>query len=289
MGGLTQSLARSCRKLGVEIHVGSGVERILIENGKARGVRLSDGREFRAPRVISNADPNVTFNKLIEEKELPSEFVRAIRRINYDSASVKINLALAELPDFLATPGITGGPQHRGTIHLCPSLQAIDEAYADSVAGRPSQVPILECSIPSAIDETVAPPGRHLMNIFAQYGPYPLKNGKTWEEEREPFGDRCLEVVYEYAPNLKGKVLHREVLTPLDLEREFSLTGGSLHHGRLTLVQMFNMRPVPGWADYHTPIEGLYLCGAGTHPGGGVMGTPGLNAARRVLKDRIRA
>lgn len=287
MGGLTQSLAKSCQALGVDIFTDSGVERILVRDGKVEGVVAKGGREFMAKVIVSNADPNVTFNKLIEEKELPSEFLRNVRRISYDSASVKINVALSELPDFKACPGVTAGPQHRGTIHIAPTMQYLEEAYADSVAGRVSRNPILECSIPSAVDPTVAPEGKHVMNMFVQYGPYALKNGRTWEEEREAFGDRCIEVLSEYAPNIKGAILHREVLTPVDIEREYHMTGGNLHHGRLTLDQMFNMRPVPGHADYRTPLEGLYLCGAGTHPGGGVMGTPGLNASRAIVKDRL--
>ncbi|MGE3385304.1 MAG: phytoene desaturase family protein, partial [Bdellovibrionales bacterium] len=230
-------------------------------------------------------DPNVTFNKLINESDLPADFVRQVRRINYDSASVKINLALSELPDFTACPGKTVGPQHRGTIHICPNSQYIEEAYADSVRGVPSRNPILECTIPSSVDSTIAPPGKHVMNIFTQYGPYSLKNGKTWEQEKESYADRCIDILAQYAPNIKNAILHREVLTPVDLEREFNLTGGNLFHGRMTLDQMFNMRPVPGYANYKTPLKGLYMCGSGTHPGGGVMGTSGLNATKVILKD----
>jgi phytoene dehydrogenase-like protein len=282
MGGLTQSIAKAAMKLGVDIYTGYGVDKILIENGKAVGVR-TDGQEFRAKVVASNADPNVTFNKLIAEQELPLEFLKNVRRINYDSASVKINLALSELPDFLAAPGKMLGPQHMGTIHIGPSLQYVEEAYSDSVAGRPSANPILECSIPTSVDDTLAPPGKHVMNMFVQYGPNSL--GKKWDEIKESFADRCIDVLAQYAPNIKGAILHRQVLSPFDMEREYSITGGSLHHGRLSLDQMFHMRPVPGWSNYKTPIHGLYLCGAGVHPGGGVMGIPGLNAAKAILKD----
>jgi phytoene dehydrogenase-like protein len=286
MGGLTQSLAKSCRNLGVEVFTAAPVEKILARRGSAVGVIIKGGREFKAKVVVSNADPNITFNRLIDSHELPTEFVNAVGRINYDSASVKINLALSQLPDFRACPGIRPGPQHRGTIHICPDMQYMERAFADSIAGLPSKAPILECTIPSVIDDTLAPPGKHVMNIFVQYGPYQLKTATTWDEEREAFGDRCLDVLEEYAPNIKETVLHREVLTPLDLEREYSLTGGNIFHGRLTLDQMFSMRPVPGFADYRTPLKGLYLCGSGTRPGGGVMGTPGLNAARQVIRDK---
>ncbi|MGZ3711212.1 MAG: phytoene desaturase family protein [Bdellovibrionota bacterium] len=284
MGGLTQSIAKAAMELGVDIYTGYGVDKILIENGKAVGIR-TDGQEFRAKIVASNADPNVTFNKLIAENELPAEFLKNVRRINYDSASVKINLALSELPDFLAAPGKTIGPQHMGTIHIGPTLQYVEEAYSDSVAGRPSANPILECSIPTSIDDTLAPLGKHVMNMFVQYGPNTLKNGQNWDQIKESFADRCIDVLAEYAPNIKGAILHRQVLSPLDMEREYSITCGSLHHGRLNLDQMFHMRPVPGWSNYKTPIQGLYICGAGAHPGGGVMGIPGLNAAKAILKD----
>lgn len=285
MGGLTQSLAGACRAAGVDIFVGSGVSRVLVTGGRARGVVLAGGREVKADAVVSNADMNVTFNRLVEAKELPAEFLAEVRRISYDSASVKINVALSELPDFKACPGKTAGPQHRGTIHIAPSMAYLDRAYADSVAGRWSRHPILECTIPSVVDPGVAPPGRHLMNMFVQYGPYALADGKTWDAEREAFGDRCLEVLAEYAPNIKGAVIHRQVITPLDMEREYALTGGSIHQGRMSLDQMFNMRPLPGWSDYRTPVSGLYLCGAACHPGGGVMGAAGLNAARTILND----
>jgi phytoene dehydrogenase-like protein len=285
MGGLSQSLASACRSMGVEIFTSSPVTRILVENGRAVGAVDAQGREHRSRFVASNADPNVTFLTLVGESVLPEEFVRQVRRINYDSASVKINLALGELPDFRACPGTDPGPQHRGTIHICPTPRYIEEAYADSVAGRPSRRPILECTIPSVVDPTVAPPGKHVMNIFTQYGPYALADGRTWDDVRDEYADRVLAVLAEYAPNIERAILHRQVVTPLDMEREWSLTGGSLFHGRMSLDQLFFMRPVPGWAAYRTPIEGLYLCGSGAHPGGGVMGTPGWNASRVLVRD----
>jgi phytoene dehydrogenase-like protein len=285
MGALSQSIAEACRAFGGEIFLNTPVERITVRNGRAVGVAVRDGREYTAKIVASAVDPNVTFLRLIEEGSLPEPFVHRVRRINYDSASVKINLALSELPDFTACPGAVAGPQHRGTIHICPDLQYIEEAFADSLVGRPSRAPILECTIPSVLDSTIAPEGKHVMNIFSQYGPYRLKDGLNWEAEREAYADRCIDVLAEYAPNIKRAVFHREVLTPVDLEREFHLTGGNIFHGRMTLDQMFNMRPVPGYADYRTPIEGLYMCASGTHPGGGVMGTPALNAVGIMLKD----
>ncbi|MBI3073886.1 MAG: NAD(P)/FAD-dependent oxidoreductase [Deltaproteobacteria bacterium] len=285
MGGLTQALARACEVLGVRIVTNAPVAQILVESGAAVGVATTSGDEYRARIVASNADPSITFLKLVGESQLPSDFARNVRRISYDSASVKVNLALSELPDFTACPGTMPGPQHRGTIHIGPTLQYVEEAYADSVAGRPSARPILECTIPSVVDSTVAPPGKHLMNIFVQYGPYKLVNGKTWDELREPFGDTVIDTLEEYAPNIKRAIIHRQVVTPLDMEREYHLTGGNIFHGRMSLDQLFFMRPVPGFADHRTPIRGLYLCGSGAHPGGGVMGTPGLNASREILRD----
>jgi phytoene dehydrogenase-like protein len=288
MGSLSESLASACRSYGADIFLSTPVERINVRDGRAAGVVLKGGREYTAKLVASGADPHVTFENLMDEKDIPATFLKNVRRINYDSASVKINLALSELPDFRACPGTTAGPQHRGTIHICPDLRFIENAYADSIMGHPSRAPVLECTIPSVLDSTIAPAGNHVMNIFSQYGPYQLAEGLSWESEREAYADRCIDLLAEYAPNIRGAVLHREVLTPVDLEREFHLTGGNIFHGRMTLDQMFNMRPVPGFADYRTPIRGLYMCASGTHPGGGVMGTPGLNAVKAMLKDYPR-
>ena len=283
MGGLTQSLAKSCESLGVQIFVDNGITKITTKNGSATGVITENGNDYKSRIVVSGADCNVTFLKLLDTSELPEEFIRDVRRINYDSASVKINLATDTLPDFNAKPGV--GEWLNGTIHICPNLQYIEDAYSDSVAGRPSKSPILEMTIPSKLDNTLAPHGKYVINLFTQYGPYKLREGLTWEAERDRYADRAIEILCEYAPNMKNAILHKQVLTPLDLEREYSLTGGSLFHGRMTLDQMFNMRPVPGYANYRTPISKLYLCGSATHPGGGVMGTSGLNASKEILKD----
>lgn len=284
MGGLTQSLAKSCQSMGVDIFTSKGVDKILVENGKAVGI-VAGSDEVRAKIVVSGADPNMTFNKMVDQNDLPESFKQNIRRINYDSAAVKINLALSELPNFNAYPGIQSGPQHRGTIHISPDMQYIEEAYSDSVAGRPSKNPILECTIPTSVDNTLAPAGHHVMNMFVQYGPYNLKNGQTWDQIKETFADRCVDIMTQYAPNFKNSIIHRQVISPLDMERDYHVTGGSLFHGRMTLDQMFHMRPVPGYANYRTPIKNLYICGSGAHPGGGVMGTPGWNAAREIQKD----
>lgn len=287
MGGLTQALARAARDLGVQIRCEAEVERILVSDGRVTGVVLAGGDSYRAPIVASNADAHVTFRRLVEPSALPTEFLAAVDRISYDSASLKINVALSELPSFLACPGTDPGPQHRGTIHICPDMDYIELAYDDAKYGRPSARPILDCTIPSVVDDTVAPPGRHLMSIFVQYAPYTLR-GTTWDELREPFADRCFALLDEYAPNFSRSVIARQILTPLDLERTFNLTGGNIFQGAMTPSQLFAFRPVPGYAGYRTPIRGLYLCGAATHPGGGVMGIPGRNAAREILRNRKR-
>ena len=285
MGGLTQALAAAGRDLGVTIRCDAEVARILVRGGRATGVALASGEEFLAPVVASNADARVTFLQLIDPRLLPDELVRSIERVGYESASLKINVALTELPDFRALPGATPGPQHRGTIHICPDQDYIERAYDDAKYGRPSAEPVLECTIPSVIDPTVAPPGQHLMSMFVQYAPYRLR-GTTWDAEREPFADRCFDVLDRYAPNFKRSVIARQVLTPVDLERVFNLTGGNIFQGAMTLGQLFTFRPVAGCAGYRTPIRGLYLCGAAAHPGGGVMGIPGWNAAREILRAR---
>ena len=289
MGGITQALAAAARDLGADIRCDNEVARILIRDGRAAGVALAGGDEFYAPVVVSNADAQVTFLTLLDRDVLPQAFVADVERISYASASLKINVALAELPSFRAMPGTEPGPQHRGTIHICPDQDYIERAFDDAKYGRPSAEPVLECTIPSVVDPTVAPPGRHLMSMFVQYAPYELRDG-SWDDQRETFADRCFDLLDEYAPNFKRSVLDRQILTPVDLERVFNLTGGNIFQGAMTPGQLFAFRPVPGYARYRTPVRGLYLCGAAAHPGGGVMGTPGLNAAREILgQRRLRA
>ena len=289
MGGITQALAAAARDLGADIRCDTEVARILVRDGQAAGVALAGGDEFYAPVVVSNADAHVTFLTLLDRDVLPQAFVADVERISYASASLKINVALAELPSFRAMPGTEPGPQHRGTIHICPDQDYIERAFDDAKYGRPSTEPVLECTIPSVVDPTVAPPGRHLMSMFVQYAPYELRDG-SWDDQRETFADRCFDLLDEYAPNFKRSVLDRQVLTPVDLERVFNLTGGNIFQGAMTPGQLFAFRPVPGYARYRTPVRGLYLCGAAAHPGGGVMGTPGLNAAREILgQRRLRA
>jgi phytoene dehydrogenase-like protein len=289
MGALPEALAAAARRFGAEIRVSAPVSRIVVDGGAAVGVALEDGTEFRSRRVASSADATRTLLDLVGERHLPAEVAEAARRIDYASGSLKINVALERLPSFRALPsaGADPGPQHRGTIHVSPSLAYIERAFDDARAGMPSRAPVLECTLPSAVDPTVAPAGRHLMSIFVQYAPYRLASG-SWDEERERFADRCFEILEEYAPGFGSSVMAREVLTPVDLERRFGLTGGNIFQGAMTLPQLFSMRPIPGFADYRTPVRNLYLCGAATHPGGGVMGACGHNAAREMLRDRRR-
>jgi len=257
---------------------------VLVRNGRASGVVLASGEEIHARVVISNADPKITFLKLVDASHLDDEFRSDVSHIRMEGATMKINLALDALPDFTALPGSQPGPQHKATIHVCPSMDYVDRGWEDAAAGRPSEHPLLEITIPTTYDDSIAPPGKHIMSIFAQYAPYRLRDA-DWDSTKEEFADRCIDALADYAPNFPSAIIHRQVISPLDLEREYSLSGGSLFHSDLTVDQLFFMRPVAGWAQYRTPIIGLYLCGSGTHPGGGVMGAPGFNAAREVLAD----
>lgn len=285
MGQVSECIAAAARARGAQIRCNAAVERIVVKDGRATGVALTSGEELQAKVVVSNADPNVTFLKLLDAKrDLPAEFTREIERFRMNGSSVKVNYALAELPDFTALPGTGPGPQHRATIDICPTVDYIERAYDEAKYGHWSSEPFLEAVIPTVYDDSIAPPGRHIMSVFCQFGPYELADS-TWDIEKEKFGDRVTEIFTRYAPNFASSVLHRQVVSPLDLERDFALTHGNIFQGDMTLDQLFFMRPVPGWANYRTPVKGLYLCGACTHPGGGVMGAAGHNAAREILID----
>lgn len=285
MGALTQAMARSAQSLGVEIRCDADVAEILVEHGRARGVRLRDGSLIEAQQVASNATATVTFEKLMQPGCLPEGFQRAVKRIDYSSAAVKINLAVSELPRFSCMPDRRGevGPEHRGTIHINSMPEDIERAYEDARRGIPSARPVIEMVIPTSVDTTLAPRGHHIVNLFVQYAPYTLAQG-SWDELRNTFADRCIARITEHAPNFAASVLHREVLAPPDLEARFNLTGGNIFQGAMPLHQLFSFRPVPGWSDYATPVKGLFLCGAAAHPGGGVMGACGRNAAQAMLR-----
>jgi phytoene dehydrogenase-like protein len=286
MGGLSNAIASAAKERGAEIRVNAAVAQILVKNGEAVGVVLADGTELRARKVVSGVDANVTFRRLMDPKLLPAEFAEAVRHIDYASGSAKINLALSEVPNFACLPGNTPGPQHRGTIHLCPTREYIERAFDCAKYGYISENPIIEATIPSSLDNTVAPPGMHVMSMFTQYFPYELApDAGSLEENKRRYAERCIDLMTEYAPNFRKSVLHYQVLAPRDLEERFGLTGGNIMQGTMSLSSLSFMRPVPGYADYRTPIRNLYLCGAATHPGGGVMGACGYNAAREILRD----
>jgi phytoene dehydrogenase-like protein len=286
MGGLSNAIASAAREKGADIKTSAPVARILIRNGRAYGVAMADGVEYHARKVVSGVDANVTFLKLMDSKELPEDFVQSVRHLDYASGSCKINLALSEVPDFTCLRGNTPAPQHRGTIHLCPTREYIERAFDCAKYGRISDSPIIEATIPSSLDDTVAPKGKHVMSMFTQYFPYQLAPGAgTLEENKRRYAERCIDIMTEYAPNFRRAVIDYQVLAPADLEARFGLTGGNIMQGTMSLSSLSFMRPVPGYADYRTPVKGLYLCGAATHPGGGVMGACGYNAAREILRD----
>jgi phytoene dehydrogenase-like protein len=285
MGAVAEAMAASARAAGATIRTSAPVAKVLVRNGRAYAVALESGEEIEADAIASNLDPKLTFLRLLDERDLDADFLAAIRHYRIEGTSCKINLALNGLPEFTACPGGAPGPQHRATMHICPSIEYVERAWDDAKYGRPSRRPLLELTIPTMYDPTLAPPGKHIMGIFLQYAPYTLREG-TWDDLREPFGDRVIALIEEYAPNIGNIIEHRQVLTPLDLERRFGITGGNIFHGEMSLDQMFAMRPVAGWARYSTPIRGLYLCGSGAHPGGGVMGAPGYNCAREMLYNR---
>jgi phytoene dehydrogenase-like protein len=284
MGALSESLAAAARAAGAELECDAPVTRILLRDGRAVGVELEDGRTLEAKRVLSGTDPQRTFLGLVGREALPPEFARAIESLDFRSPSLKLNLALDRLPEFASRPG-GAGPQHRGTVHVgALDLDALDASFAAAQVGRLPEQPMVELTVPSALDPSLAPPGRHVASLFVQHVPWQPEGG-GWSAARDPFADRVLALVDQVAPGFSSSVLHREVLAPPDLERIFGLTGGNIFHGAMTPDRLFLMRPVPGHARYATPIPGLYLCGAGAHPGGGVMGACGRNAALAVLAD----
>lgn len=284
MGGLATALEKACLDLGVHIVRDAEVQRIMATANKVTGVLLLGGNEISAPVVASSVDAHWTFERFLDPGELPDGFCKAVARIDYSSASAKINVALGEPPDFTCLPSQGIAPHHRGTIHIGPTLEYLERAYDDAKYGRPSREPVLEITIPTSVDDSIAPPGKHIMSIFVQYAPYRLADG-DWQSVKESVADRCLDLLASYAPNVPAAVIHRQIISPQDLENSFRLTGGNIFQGAMSPGQLFFMRPVVGWADHRTPIDGLYLCGAASHPGGGVMGTCGRNAAREILRD----
>ena len=288
MGGLADALEKACRDQRVTILRESPVASIVTDHSSdaatAKGVILEDGTQIEADVIASSVDAHLTFERFLDPSALPEYFRKAVSRIDYSSASAKINLALSEPPNFTAKPSEGIADYHHGTMHVSPTLDFLERAYDDAKYGQPSKEPVLEMTMASAVDDTLAPEGKHVMSIFVQFAPYELAEG-SWDEKKEPFADRCIELLSRYAPNVPNAIEHRQVLSPLDLERTYGITGGNIMQGAMNFNQLFMMRPIPGWADHRTPVKNLYLCGAASHPGGGVMGACGKNAAEEILRD----
>jgi len=281
-GAISDSIANAARSFGADVRTGVGVERVLVRDGRATGVALSTGEEIAASVVVSGLDPRRTFMQLVEPKELPGGLVEGVGRYKFRGSSGKVNLALDGLPSFTCMPG--EGPHLRGAVSISPSLEYLERAYDDAKYGEFSRQPYMDIVIPSMIDPGMAPPGKHVMSIFVQYAPYHLNGGWT-DSKREAFGDTVVKTLARHAPNIESLILHRQVLTPADIERITGLSEGNIFQGELALHQLFFMRPVPRWAKYRTPIRGYWQCGAGTHPGGGIMGGSGRLAALEILKE----
>jgi phytoene dehydrogenase-like protein len=283
MGAITQALAASGRKFGAEIRTSASVAHIDVRDGRARGVVLEDGTEIRARIVLSNADPKRTFLKMVAASELPNEFLHSIRGIKMEGPCAKVNMVLDAEPRFTGTSP-TASALERTFYTLVPSLAFAEHCYDIAKFGEIPEELWVDCVVSSNADPSLAPAGKHILTCFVQYVPYHLREG-NWDDSRELLGDRVIRKIAEYAPNVPNAIVARQILTPLDLERTYGLTEGNIFHGDLRLEQLFFMRPVSGWSQYRTPIDGLYLCGAGAHPGGGVTGAPGHNAAHQVLRD----
>jgi phytoene dehydrogenase-like protein len=281
-GGVSEAIAASARYFGAEIRTEAPIERVLVEGGRARGVVLANGDELRARTVVSSCDPRRTFLGFVGREHLPGDFVTAIERYTLRGSSGKVNLALDRLPEFACRPG--GSAHLSGDIAIAPGIDYLERAYDEAKYGAFSSRPYINVVIPSLSDPSVAPPGKHVMSCFCQYAPYDLAEGPAdWPNQREAFGDAVLDTLAEYVPDIRDIVLHRQVLTPWDLEQEFGLTEGNIFHGELCLEQLAFQRPASGWARYRTPLANLWLAGSGAHPGGGIMGTPGALCARTML------
>src|SRR5271157_4581191 len=285
MGALTQAMASAAKAAGAEIRTSADVIEIRVQNGVATGVLLSTGEEIQARAVISNADPKHTLLKLTDPTHLSPDFVQKLQHYRGNGTVAKVNLALAGLPKFTAFKNGDAGPL-KGRIHIGHEIDYLERAFDESKYGNFSQQPDLEATIPSLTDPTLAPEGKHVMSIYMQYAPYKLKG--NWEDQRKALGQTVVQTLAQYAPNLPELILTHQIITPLDLEEKYGLTGGQIFHGELALDQFFTMRPLLDWARYRTPIENLYLCGSGTHPGAGLTGGSGANAAREILRGRKR-
>jgi phytoene dehydrogenase-like protein len=285
MGAITQAMARSAQARGAQIRLSTPVREVIVEAGRAVGVVTESGDAIRAAAVISNLNPKLLYQKLVPAESLSEEFRERISRWRCGSGTFRMNVALAELPDFTCLPGRSAADHHTAGIIIAPTLRYMEKAYFDARSSGWSRKPIVEVVIPSTLDDSLAPPGQHVASLFCQHVAPQLPNGESWDLHREAVADLMIDTVNEYAPNFKAAVLGRQIKSPLDLERTFGLLGGDIFHGALSLDQMFSARPMLGYGNYRGPLQGLYMCGAGTHPGGGVTGAPGHNAAREILSD----
>jgi phytoene dehydrogenase-like protein len=285
MGAITQAMAKAATERGVEIRIASPVREILVEGGRAVGVVTEKGEAIRARSVVSNLNPKLLYGSMIDPAALPQDFRERISHWRCGSGTFRMNVALSELPDFKVLPGRALAEHHTSGIIMAPSLAYMDQAYLDAKAGGWSKRPIVEVLIPSTLDDSLAPPGQHVASLFCQHVAPVLPNGASWDDHREQVADVMIDLVNSHAPNFKASVLGRQIMSPLDLERTFGLIGGDIFHGALSLDQMFSARPMLGHGDYRGPLKGLYMCGSGTHPGGGVTGAPGHNAAREIIAD----
>jgi phytoene dehydrogenase-like protein len=281
-GSVSEAIAAAARGFGAEVRTDTAVQHVIVAGGRAVGVVLANGDEIRARTVVSGLDPRRTFLELVGRQHLPDDLVAAIERYKFRGSSGKVNLALSELPRFEGLP--PDGEHLRGAISISPSYDYLEQAYDDAKYRQFSRRPYMDIVLPSVIDPGMAPPGRHVMSIFVQYAPYDLEGGWT-DQAREAFGNAVVDTLSEYAPNLKSSILHRQVITPVDIERLTGLSEGNIFAGELSLSQLAFLRPAAGWSSYRTPIRGYYQCGSGTHPGGGIMGASGRLAALRILAD----
>ena len=286
MGAITQYMAEACVEAGVEISLEAPVAKVLIDGGKVAGVRLDSGEEIAAPIVAANVGPALLFRQLIERSDLPDGFARRMDGYKTGSGTFRMNVALSELPDFTVLPGKAKAEHHTAGIIIAPTLDYMDRAYTDARAHGMSAKPIVEIKLPTSVDDSLAPPGKHIASLFChQFAPQ-LPDGRSWDDEREAAADLIVDTVNDHAPNFKASIIARQIHSPLDLERKFGLIGGDIFHGHMSLDQLWAARPMLGHGDYRAPVKGLYMCGSGTHPGGGVTGAPGHNAAHEIIKDR---
>jgi phytoene dehydrogenase-like protein len=281
-GGVSEAIASAARGFGAEIRCNAPVGQVIVKNGQAIGVALENGDEIFGKTIVSGCDPKITFRNLVDEKELPSDLVDAIDKFKFRGSSGKVNLALDGLPDF---PAMQDKALMRAMQEICPSVDYLERAYDDAKYGSFSKRPLVGCIIPSTVDPTMAPPGKHVMSIFVQYASYDMPAHGDRDQQREAFGNAVIDTLAEFAPNIKDLILHKQVITPWDIEQTVGITEGNISHGELMIDQLFFMRPVPGWSNYRTPIRNYYQCGSGTHPGGGITGTPGRMAAMEMMKD----